>query len=250
MHPRVPDADRETKTWRSYRCSAVEAMTVVLALDSAAGGCSVAVTRDGEPLASAAQAMDRGHAEALMPMVRDVVTAAGVAWPSIDAIAATVGPGSFTGVRIGLAAARGLAIASGAATVPITTLEAIATAAATDIDGSTLLVALDSKRRDFYAQWFDRNARPLDPPRVSTKDGLRAAARRRVRGGELHVAGDAVPGVIEALGSDGVKLVAVPGTGCPDAVAIALLATDRFQRSGGAPLRPIYLRPPDVSAPR
>lgn len=225
-------------------------MTVVLALDSAAGGCSVAVTRNGEPLASAVQAMDRGHAEALMPMVRDVVMAAGVAWSSIDAIAATVGPGSFTGVRIGLAAARGLAMASGAATVPITTLEAIAAAAVTDIEGSELLVALDSKRRDFYVQWFDCQALSLDQPQILTENGLRAVVRERVGGDDLHLAGDAARSVIDALMADRVKVVPVPGTDRPDAKVVAALATERFQRSGGALLRPVYLRPPDVSAPR
>lgn len=223
-------------------------MTIVLAIDAATGGCSVAVARDGVPLAAAAEAMSRGHAEVLMPMIQQVVAAAGIAWPELTAIAATVGPGSFTGVRIGLAAARGLALATGAATVPITTLEAIAVGAGAG--DAPLLVALDSKRRDLYAQWFESPAQPIDPPAVVTIDGLRVSARERAVNGALRLAGDAGSSLAEVLVADGFDVQSVPEADRPDACVVAALATERFLRLGGGALRPFYMRPPDVLPPR
>ena len=101
-------------------------MTRLLALDCAAGACSVAVLDATGVLAAAHRVMDRGQAEALMPMIADVLAEAGIAARDLCAVAATGGPGSFTGVRIGLAAARGIALAAGLPTVPVTTLEAVA----------------------------------------------------------------------------------------------------------------------------
>ena len=79
----------------------------ILALDTATSSCSVAIWADAVK-AARATAMERGHAEALMTMVVEAMAEAGVAFPDIDLVAVTVGPGSFTGLRIGLAAARGM----------------------------------------------------------------------------------------------------------------------------------------------
>lgn len=222
-------------------------MSVVIAIDAAVGGCSVAVTRNGSPLAAAAEAMVRGHAEVLPPMIRRVMAQAGIGWPELTAIAATVGPGSFTGVRIGLAAARGLALATGATTVPITTLEAIAAGAG--VGDAPLLVALDSKRQDLYAQWFENSGQPIGPPMVVALEGLRINAGSYAAKGALRLAGDADSAVAEILTSEGFAVTRVSGSDRPDARVVAALAVDRLLRSGSATLRPLYLRPPDVSRP-
>ncbi|MCH7931874.1 MAG: tRNA (adenosine(37)-N6)-threonylcarbamoyltransferase complex dimerization subunit type 1 TsaB, partial [Proteobacteria bacterium] len=92
----------------------------VLALDTATAACSVALWSDGTVLAQRFATMARGHAEALMPMVEAVMAEAGLAFADLDLVATTVGPGTFTGLRVGLAAARGLALAGGLPIVGVT----------------------------------------------------------------------------------------------------------------------------------
>ena len=97
----------------------------LLALDTATAACSVALWRDGAVLARRFEAMLRGQSEALMPMVGAVLAEAGCGFKDLDAIAVTVGPGAFTGLRIGLAAARGMALAAELPLIGVTTLEAV-----------------------------------------------------------------------------------------------------------------------------
>ena len=84
---------------------------IILAFDCTAAACSVAVWRDGTTLAGARELMERGQAEALAPMIDACMKSAGVAFADVARIGVTVGPGSFTGVRVGLAAARGFGFA-------------------------------------------------------------------------------------------------------------------------------------------
>ncbi|MHA1598030.1 MAG: tRNA (adenosine(37)-N6)-threonylcarbamoyltransferase complex dimerization subunit type 1 TsaB, partial [Alphaproteobacteria bacterium] len=124
----------------------------VLAIDTATSSCSVAMWGDGDILARRAESMPRGQSEALMGMIADVLSEAELDMSAIDLLAVTIGPGAFTGIRIGLAAARGLALASGLPLLGVTTTEAIAAA----IKGNNipLLVALDSKRADIFIEVF------------------------------------------------------------------------------------------------
>src|SRR6266853_3397229 len=120
----------------------------VLAFDSSAAACSAAV-RDGDGglLAHRFESLARGHAERLMPMLRAVMAEAGLAFAALDLIAVTTGPGSFTGIRVGLAAARGLALASGLPILGVTAFEALAQAVSpVERAGLGLLVAIDSRR--------------------------------------------------------------------------------------------------------
>ena len=101
---------------------------IVLAIDTACSACSAALARDGVVVAARSEAMARGHAEALMPMVQAVMAEARIAWADLELVAVTNGPGSFTGLRTGLAAARGIALAQGIPVAGVTTLEAVAAA--------------------------------------------------------------------------------------------------------------------------
>lgn len=219
-------------------------VTALLAIDCSAAACSVAVRDGATVLAAVHTAMERGHAEALMPMVAAVLADSGLDWERLGAIAATIGPGSFTGVRIGLAAARGIALATGLTTVPVTSLEAVAeTAGPGEVP---LLVVLGSKRRDLYGQWFDPAGRPLGAPQAALPEALWQA--RPPGTGDARVAGDAAAALLASPPDPAVRLLPAGDRG-PDALAVAAVALRRLAATGGGPLSPLYLRPPDVSLP-
>src|SRR5258708_36062277 len=98
----------------------------LLAIESSGHGCSAAIWRAGTVIAVRRVALEQGHAAALMPLVRDVMLEAGLAWSALEAIGVTIGPGSFTGIRVGLAAARGLGLALGIPVEGVTSFEAMA----------------------------------------------------------------------------------------------------------------------------
>ena len=222
----------------------------LLALDTASAACSVVLLADGDIVAAREKAMDRGHAEALVPMVAAVLADARAACPGgfadLDAIAVTVGPGAFTGVRIGLATAAAMAAAAGLPVIGLTTLEVVA--AAQPEGAAPLLIALDSKRADVYAQLFRG---PADGPLAAPRAILPAAIPALLPAGPLALAGDGAAPVAAALRAAGRSFTALPGPGRPQAPVLARLAAARAARDGlpGDPPRPLYLRAPDVTLP-
>ena len=214
---------------------------VVLAFDTAGSACSVAVERGTRVLAHERREMRHGHAEALLPMIDRVMTAAECAPADIGVVAATAGPGGFTGIRAGLAAAHGLALATRARLVGISSFTAVAGLLA-DND-ARLLVALDSRRDDLYVQLFDIQADTLSEPEALPLDCLAAW----VGEDELAIAGDAAELAATALsGRPGVRVL--PNS-APDALGV-LAALRRWPERADPVARPLYLRPPDVSFPK
>jgi tRNA threonylcarbamoyladenosine biosynthesis protein TsaB len=189
--------------------------------------------------------MRRGHAESLMPMVSAVMDEAGVAFSDLDAIAVTTGPGAFTGIRIGLAAARGFALAANLPLIGVTTLEAIA--GAHDSGGAQLLVALDSKRDDVYVQLFGPDGAPLTTPASVMPD---TAAFLVPEGPALVLAGDAADRVAAALADREPAPRRLDGPDLPDAAVVARLAARRLAasppRPGDRPPSALYLRAPEA----
>src|SRR5256885_7330086 len=128
---------------------------LILAIDTALDACAAAVldTGAGGVIAQESQARKRGHAEALMPLIARVIKVSGVAFAALDRIAATTGPGSFTGLRVGLSAARGIALAAGKPVVGVTTLTAFA---APIISGTgephPVIAAIDARHDHVYFQ--------------------------------------------------------------------------------------------------
>ncbi len=244
--------------------SAVEpTAATVLAVETAGSCCSAALTRGGVVLAAERRPLRHGHAEVLLPMIERITTAAGLPRSQIDTVAAAVGPGGFTGIRVGLAAARGIALALGARLVGITGFAAVAAVLAAGDSAANCphaLIALDSRRADLYVQLF-----ALDPAALAAAGTAMAAAARPLAAAKavlpecladylagfatstpLLIAGDAADAAAAALGrSPGVKIV---DHSAPDALGVAAAALHQL-RSGAAahPVRPLYLRPPDVT---
>jgi len=217
----------------------------ILALDTATSACSAALWQDGLVLAERFAMMPRGQSEALLPMVRDVLREAGCAFADLDRLAVTVGPGAFTGLRIGLAAARAMSLASGVPCLGVTTLEAVAYAVPpAERRAGGVLVALESKRADLYAQLFAADLAPLTAPRAL----LPVALAELLAEGPVTVAGDGTVRAVRALAEAGIEGRPSAAPGVPQAAVVAALAATR-RPPDGVPPEPLYLRPADVTPP-
>lgn len=217
----------------------------LLAIDSATNACSAALWLGDGAGPRRYDEMQRGHAEALMPMVGEVMEEAGLDFSELDALAVTTGPGAFTGIRIGLAAARGFAVATGLPLVGVTTLEAVA--AAQESGGDALLVALDSKRSDIYVQLFGADGMAQTPPAAMMPEAVGAILPE---GAPVALAGDAAERVAQALADRIPAPRLLKGPALPDAAVVARLAVGRLADAppvaGEAPPAALYLRPPDA----
>ena len=223
----------------------------VLAFDAAGAACSAAARRDGAVVARRFAAMARGQSEVLVPMIREVMEDAGLAFEALEALAVTVGPGGFTGVRIGLATARALALAADRPLIGISNFEAAAAAVPrTEREGRSLVVALDAKRPELYLQCFDAGLAPLSQPALVALADIPG----RLPDGPLVLAGDAAEtasGVLAADRRTRDRLTRSSAPGHADAARVADLAAARGRpRPGQAPPAPLYLRAPDVSPPK
>ncbi len=186
--------------------------------------------------------MTRGHAEHLMPMVRAVVTDAGIAFADLDAIAVTVGPGTYTGLRVGLAAAKGLALATGRPVLGVSSLAAVASAAFSDGDPDQVAVALETKRADVYFQVFGTGLSPRTDAAAMAPAEATAALLDLT--GTVCLVGGAAPRVAAGLPSS----VVVSEPRFPDAAVVATMIATGL--AAPLPPAPLYLRPPDVTPPR
>jgi tRNA threonylcarbamoyladenosine biosynthesis protein TsaB len=219
---------------------------LILAFDTTVATCAAAVWRDGTVIADARQTMDQGQAEALMPLIERVMKTADVSYTGLDRIAVTVGPGSFTGVRVGLATARGLGLAASKPVIGVMTTEVLAASIPEEERLSSgapaqLLAVVDSKRGDLYAQGFDSDLNPNGPPCVIAPTALDGW----LRAGTVIAVGDGAPTAVSALGDRAILSRAAP---FPDLGVLASIAATRDPVAGG-PL-PVYVRAPDAVVPR
>ena len=214
----------------------------VLAIDTALEACSAAVldTERGGILASESIPMLRGHAEALLPLVSRVMSEAALEFGALDRIAVTVGPGSFTGLRVGVSAARGIAVAAGKPAVGLTTLAALAAPYIAIDDMTPLLAAIDARNDQVYMQMFGAAGRSLIQPRVaSLREAVRDAANARARlvGSAAAMMAAAWPAsvqpppVVDAARAPIIDWVAHLGAAAAQALSLP---------------KPLYLRAPDA----
>lgn len=223
-------------------------MVNVLAIDTTTDACSVAVAgRAG--CAERSVILGRKHAEALVPMIIEVMQEAGLGFQALELLAVTVGPGSFTGLRVGLATARGIAVATAVPCLGVTTFEAVFTSCADGLDGRAydgVLIAMDTRRGDVYAQVFDGAGQPLSEPFVAPFEHLAS----RLPTGSLAVAGDAAGVAARHLATPDRSADVLPVTH-PLPRPLAALAARRWQ-AGMCPSdqpAPFYLRAPKTGKP-
>lgn len=216
---------------------------MLLAVDTALGGCSVALLAGDRVIAHRFEAMDRGHAEALAPMVDDMMRQAGVNFPALDRLAVTTGPGTFTGQRVGLAFMRGLRLALKIPLTGITTLDAIAASAMDETRQGRAAVIHDARREEAYLLLKAGEMVVQEPvilPFAAAVDRIRAF-------GACAVAGTGAVTAMEMLGAGFVPSAIRQ----PDALWVARLA-QKQAASDAAPDAapgPLYLRAPDAKLP-
>ena len=210
----------------------------LLAVDTALGACSVALTENERVLAHRHRFMDRGHAEALAPMVEETMTAARVAFVELDRMAVTTGPGTFTGQRVGIAFMRGLRTALHRPLTGVTTLAAMAEAAKAET-GLAQAVALHDARRDEVYVEIEGHL----PPSVMPFNQAMRTLDALPDGASIALAGTAAPRACDALATRFVLSTVRQ----PDALWVARIA-GRTKPSDAAP-RPLYLRAPDAKLP-
>ena len=200
---------------------------LLLSLDTSANYVSVALVSEVRTFAYTEEEMERGQAESLMPMIENVLQKAQKTMADIQGIAVTVGPGSFTGVRIGLAAARAFGLALGIPVFGVTCFEVWAYHL-----GRACKVVLDSKRDDYFVQSFDENGKAIDEPAIQSAEKLKSEL-------PFIAVGTGAQALSEEIGCEEVVKIS------PIAVAAARIALSRLDNP--MPPKPLYMRDADVT---
>ncbi|MCI4679447.1 tRNA (adenosine(37)-N6)-threonylcarbamoyltransferase complex dimerization subunit type 1 TsaB [Rhodoblastus acidophilus] len=214
----------------------------ILAIDTALPAVSVCVLDDGarEPVAIESIPVEKGHAEALLPMIERVMAKVGGGFSSIGRVAVTVGPGSFTGIRIGVAAARGIALACGVETVGVSTLAAFAAPLLDRESDGIVATAIDARHGNVFFSAYGPAGRVLASPRILP---LREACRL-LSGSRVRAAGSGAYLLREEAAAFGGDIAILNGSPAPDIMAVARLGLAAAPEN--APARPIYLKAADA----
>jgi tRNA threonylcarbamoyladenosine biosynthesis protein TsaB len=219
---------------------------LILAIDTALDACAAGVldTDTAKLIAQESQAMKRGHAEALMPLIARVIKQAGLAFTALDRIAVTTGPGSFTGLRVGLSAARGIALAANKPVVGLTTLTAFAAPVVGQNAGRPVISAIDARHDQVYFQVVSGDGGSLMRPRVAPIEEALEASRF----GAAHLVGNAARILADRWPADAPPPFKVDAQAAPDIGWLAWLGAAVSPDT--APARPYYLRAPDAKLPK
>lgn len=219
----------------------------LLAIETSAAALSVALlSPSGTLLAETSEPLRHGHAEKLLPAIARLLETAGLTALKLGAVAAAVGPGSFTGIRVGLAAARGIGIGTGIPVLGIPTTEAVARHLQDQRQGRPCLVLLDSRRADVFCQVFAADGSRSAPAFALAPDQIRPLLASLSADGPLVMAGDAA--AIHATAAEGLAVEIIP-TAPPPARCIGELALEALHRGENPPAAPLYIRPPDAAVP-
>jgi len=214
----------------------------ILAIDTSCGAASAAVYDDvaRATLALESTPMAHGHAEALGPMVERGMRAVEGGFATIGRVAVCVGPGSFTGIRVGLAMARAIALTLETPIVGVSTLVGLAGPLLEEPRSGLIGAAIDAKHGSVYFQLFESSGRPMFAARIaSLRDVIRA-----IGAGPARFTGNAAGLLVEAAQRAGLEFDVSEAAPYPDILAVARigLAAD----PAASPPRPLYVKPPDA----
>lgn len=216
---------------------------IVLAIDTAGTACNVAIydaARD-TTLGFAGADIGRGHAERLMGFIDEALSVAGVEMDEVDRIAVTIGPGSFTGIRVGVATARGLGLALGRSVVGVSVLQALAKSALAAAPGHPVLIVTDAKREEVYLQRFDAAGEPVAD--AEALDVVSARSAFHSFGGTISGSGARLLREDAAVEANQTEASQTSG----DTADIAVVAKLGACADPATALpKPLYLRGPDV----
>jgi tRNA threonylcarbamoyl adenosine modification protein YeaZ len=222
----------------------------LLAIDTSLSACSVCLFDAARPEATRRETahMERGHAEALMPMVARIagagaggVDGAANGLGSLDRIAVTIGPGSYTGLRVGISAARAMGLALGKPVVGITTLAALAAPVVGREPGRLITAAIDARHGSVYVAVLNSEGKAVIAPRLA---GLKDAARA-IGAGPASLVGSGAKLVAQEAWAMGLDVVVIEGSEAPDILWVARLGLLTEPQSH--PPRPMYLRAPEAT---
>ena len=219
-------------------------MLTILAIDTSGDFCAAALIRGGKPIACDALSMSRGYVEALASLVQRLNRKTDISFTDLDLIGVTKGPGSFTGVRTGLAAARGFAFVAKCPAIGVSSFSAVAAGAAQD-GNVPILVALETRRADYFIQMFNSKAQPLARPAVMDAESV----RRLIEEHGPVLAGNAALRLSDQVlfrNTSDVKIL--PVCSVPTLVSVAGVAEKILHAKGVAcdTLSPLYLRAPEA----
>jgi tRNA threonylcarbamoyladenosine biosynthesis protein TsaB len=215
---------------------------LILAIDTALDACAAGVldTDAGKMIAQESLPMKRGHAEALMPLIARVMKASGIGFAALDRIAVTTGPGSFTGLRVGLSAARGIALAAGKPAVGVTTLTAYAAPVVSESGEQPVISAIDARHDHVYFQVVSGNGSALVRPQLASIEEALGA----LRFGAPYLVGNAAEILKQRWPAQALAPFKVDAQPAPDIAWVGWLGAAVSPDT--APARPYYLRAPDA----
>lgn len=214
----------------------------ILGLDTALGACSACVLDEGNaiPVSSEQMPMAKGHAEALMPLIERVMASVDGGFRSLSRVAVTVGPGSYTGLRVGLAAARAIGLAANIPVIGVTTLAATIAHLIGKEPGRILASAVDARYGQVYFQVLNEDGRTLVAPRLVA---LRDAARL-IGAGPVTLAGSGALLVAQEAWAIGLDAFVADTRPAPEIAWVARLGISADPAT--SPPRPLYLKAPDA----
>jgi tRNA threonylcarbamoyladenosine biosynthesis protein TsaB len=218
----------------------------ILAIDTALPACSACVfdSDAAAPISAESIPMARGHAEALLPLMERVIAHAEGGFSSLDRIAVTVGPGSFTGIRVGLSAARAIAVARRIPVAGVSTLAALAAPLILEGDRGTVVAAINALHGNVYVTGYGPGGRTILSSRhTAVRDAVRALGA-----GPLRLTGSGAPMLAIEAWSMGLQAEVVGDRIAPDIAYVARLGLAADPAS--APVRPLYLKLPDAKPQR
>ena len=220
----------------------------ILAIEASANQLSIAVMVKDEVLAERQHFAAHGHAVGIVPLVIETINAAGVSFATMTHVAAGCGPGSFTGIRVALAAAKGFCMAHRAMGVGVSGLQALAYAASNAAEDETtpLLVLADTRREPIYVQIFDAKAQPLCPIFEASVRKLPQLIDAGLTASGIRVIGMKRMAVADALSATGIIADLPAIDEMPNAGMVARLASRQIAQQQIAPLSPLYLSDPKL----